>query len=395
MTVQFGRLPPIPDKRRLIIAAPTWAVPAPDPVVDHLSGVPTQIYGNDDWGDCVVAACANDLEASWRALCPTEPPPLVTAQDCIDAYKKTSGATSPPGPGLVTAKFLDWLIRNPLHPGDPRTQALAWGTPARDGWTIRAVNSEFVGGIYGVAIHTAQEYPSSSWGCSGGSLLGYHEVCGGRHDTSSVFCLTWAYQATMSSCYVSNYLDEHHIIIWPHVWEALSPERKASLAADYQALTGRPFPSIPDPTPSPSPRTAMSYTTIPDGARILDSRSTGNVGFTGKLATRTPRQLQITGPIDYIDANGTKQHGELVPVGAVAVSANITVTGQSSSGYIAVTTSPRPYPRTSWLNFPTGDDRANGGIFPLAEDGSLSVVFVGRAGATCDLVVDLGGYFTA
>ena len=49
-----------------------------------------------------------------------------------------------------------------------------------------------------------------------------------------------------------------------------------------------------------------------------------------------------------------------VPSGAIAVTGNLTVTGQSAPGYLYLGPAPVNDPTSSTLNFPAGDNRANG-----------------------------------
>ena len=119
-------------------------------------------------------------------------------------------------------------------------------------------------------------------------------------------------------------------------------------------------------------------------ARILDTRS-GN-GLSGTFTRRAPRLLQVTG-----------RGG--VPTGAVAVTGILTVTNQSTYGYVTVSPQPTNQPGSSTLNFPTGDNRANNVTVALDQSGRLAMVFcAGRTfsdpGIT-DLVFDVTGYFTA
>ena len=53
------------------------------------------------------------------------------------------------------------------------------------------------------------------------------------------------------------------------------------------------------------------------------------------------------------------------PTGAVAVTGNLTVVGQTAPGYLALTSVATKTPTTSTINFPTGDLRANGVTIPL------------------------------
>jgi hypothetical protein len=83
-----------------------------------------------------------------------------------------------------------------------------------------------------------------------------------------------------------------------------------------------------------------------------------------------------------------------VPPGTDAVSGNLTVTGQTGGGFVAVSpTAPPPVPATSTLNFPLGDSRANGLVAPLNGSGDTFLVYVGATGKKTDLILDLSGYF--
>ena len=51
-------------------------------------------------------------------------------------------------------------------------------------------------------------------------------------------------------------------------------------------------------------------------------------------------------------------------------------------------------PTSSTLNFPVGDDRANGVTVALGAGGTLSVTFVASAGAaSAHVIFDVTGYF--
>jgi hypothetical protein len=118
--------------------------------------------------------------------------------------------------------------------------------------------------------------------------------------------------------------------------------------------------------------------------RILDSRY-GN-GLSGPFQTGIARTFQVT----------NRQPGNAalnVPSTATAVTGNLTVTGQTSAGWLTMTPWPEADPRTSTLNFPVGDNRANGLTVPLG-GGTLSVVYNGGPGsATTHAIFDVTGYF--
>ena len=96
-------------------------------------------------------------------------------------------------------------------------------------------------------------------------------------------------------------------------------------------------------------------------ARLLDSRF-GN-GLSGKFSAGVPRSFQVSG-----------RGG--VPTNAVAVSGNLTVTNQTTAGAAFLGPSPTPAPSTSTLNFPVGDNRANGVTLALGSGGTLSATYL-------------------
>ena len=112
--------------------------------------------------------------------------------------------------------------------------------------------------------------------------------------------------------------------------------------------------------------------------RIVDSRVP--LGVTGIFRTGQPRSFMVAGSRD-------------IPSDAIAVTGNVTVTGQTSGGYLSVTTTATATPGSSTLNFPIGDTRANNVTASLASDGRLSAVFKGATGAKAHVIFDVTGYF--
>jgi hypothetical protein len=116
--------------------------------------------------------------------------------------------------------------------------------------------------------------------------------------------------------------------------------------------------------------------------RVLDSRSpvSAPVGFSGALVANTPEKFAVGGT-----------HG--IPTDAVAITGNLTVTGQTAAGYLSLTPTPTATPPSSTLNFPIGDTRANNLTVALARDGSLAVVYKATGGRHTHVVLDVTGYF--
>jgi hypothetical protein len=119
--------------------------------------------------------------------------------------------------------------------------------------------------------------------------------------------------------------------------------------------------------------------------RILDTR-TGN-GIAGALRAGIPEVFQVTDR-----HKGTAAVN--IPAAAIAVTGNLTVTGQTWGGWFTVTPSSDGAPSTSTLNFPRNDNRANGLTVPLGKGGTLAILYRGGpASATAHAIFDVTGYF--
>ena len=114
-----------------------------------------------------------------------------------------------------------------------------------------------------------------------------------------------------------------------------------------------------------------------DPLRIVDTRA--QLGISGPIVSGEPSSFQVT--------------GDTVPEGATAVVLNVTITGQTSSGYATISPTGDATPAASTLNLPRGDTRANGTTVALSDRGRASAVFVGATGARAQLIVDVMGYY--
>ncbi|HEX5015800.1 MAG TPA: hypothetical protein VFV72_16770 [Candidatus Limnocylindrales bacterium] len=118
--------------------------------------------------------------------------------------------------------------------------------------------------------------------------------------------------------------------------------------------------------------------------RVLDSRpGTGNIGLTGPIPANANREFDVAGVLT-------------VPAGAVAVTGNLTVTGQTGAGFVTLSSSPPPAnPTTSTINFPIGDTRANGVTIKLSNSGTIFAVYKAPPGKSTHLIFDVTGYYVA
>ncbi|HEY4632411.1 MAG TPA: hypothetical protein VIH00_00720, partial [Candidatus Limnocylindrales bacterium] len=114
--------------------------------------------------------------------------------------------------------------------------------------------------------------------------------------------------------------------------------------------------------------------------RVVDSRT--NVGVSGIFSASVPKTFQVAG-------TGT------IPADAIAVTGNVTVTGQTAAGFVAITPTATTTPPSSTMNFPLGDTRANNFTASLDATGRLAAVYKAAAGKKAHLIVDITGYFLA
>ena len=85
--------------------------------------------------------------------------------------------------------------------------------------------------------------------------------------------------------------------------------------------------------------------------------------------------------------------GTTIPSDAVAITGNLTVTGQTKAGYLSLTPTSIPSPTTSSLNFPVGDTRANNVTAKLGAGGILYVVYQAATSGQAHAILDITGYF--
>jgi hypothetical protein len=116
-------------------------------------------------------------------------------------------------------------------------------------------------------------------------------------------------------------------------------------------------------------------------ARFLDTRH-NNPNGSHILNPSAPYAFQV---------GGRTVGATTIPVDAVAVTGNLTVTGQTKKGYLSLTPDAQPNPATSTLNFPVGDTRANNVTVKLGAGGNLYVVYKGSGKAHA--IFDVTGYF--
>jgi spore germination protein YaaH len=168
-------------------------------------------------------------------------------------------------------------------------------------------------------------------------------------------------------------------------WAAVSGSR-----SDLWVATGSSSESYVGAVVPPNSTKVASSATLAavDGARwfpvspvrLLDTR-TGN-GLSGAFTAGTVRTVQVTG-------RGS------VPVDAVAVTGNLTVTGATASGHVSIGPTMTAKPTTSTINLTKGRTLANGLTLRVGAGGTVSAVLVSTSGAKVHVVLDVTGYYRA
>jgi hypothetical protein len=230
---------------------------------------------------------------------------------------------------------------------DPATGVWVYDTYGRSGWNGfggTSASSPIVASVFALAGGPVPgPYPASYLY---GASAGLNDVIGGNNDVH------WG------TCPVGSYL--------------------CSGIVGYDGPTGLGTPNGTSAFQSTPPASATYHALTP--TRLLDTRS--NSGLSGPSASHVARTFQVSG------------YGG-VPSSAIAVTGNLTVTGQTSPGFLFIGPNPSDNPTSSTLNFPLGDDRANGVTVALGTGGTLSITYAAPTlGPTAQMIFDVTGYFT-
>ena len=125
--------------------------------------------------------------------------------------------------------------------------------------------------------------------------------------------------------------------------------------------------------------------------RVYDSR-VGAPLPTGILLAGTNRTISVA---DGRDGAGGVSVANLVPAGATAVTANVTVTGTTSGfGYLVINPGGITTAGASTINwFGAGQTLANGVTLTLNASRQLTVLCDGASGASTHFIIDVSGYY--
>lgn len=145
-----------------------------------------------------------------------------------------------------------------------------------------------------------------------------------------------------------------------------------------------------------SPPTSSFVAITPQ--RVIDTRF--GVGLDGPFAGGQSRKIDLTGVVDVALSGNGRGSATVVPDGATAIVANVTVVRPTSTGYLSV----RPGSATGVPTTSTVNVTSTGGQFPNAVTVALptSGTYAGavdlylhanQPGGTADVLLDIVGYY--
>lgn len=290
MTRTAGKLGKRPPKRARALQLKdylTGIVPAVPTGEDYLAalGGGWNMLGNDAAGDCVAVTWANvrRLVTSTLTAAPSYP-----SQDMVwkvyetqnPGFNPNGGAGTGPGSpndqGMDIQTLLEWLVS---HGGPDGTKAVGFAAvDHRNPAEVKAAIALFGyvwTGISVLSMNMNEFNAGQPWDFSARSPVeGGHSVITGGYGPPGGGALggderfiTWAQETSFTDAFWTNCVEEAWVVIWPeHLGSEtfLAGMDMATLAADYQEITGSPFPASvtppkpeppapPEPTPPPAP----------------------------------------------------------------------------------------------------------------------------------------------
>jgi hypothetical protein len=263
--LKFGRRPPTQGPALMLAPLLTGVVPAHPAFADNLARLSAwQMLGNDAYGDCVAVTWANTRRLVTAVLATEHYP---SQADVFAVYKTQNPGfiADPSNPGEDNGMDIQTLLDYLVKVGGPDgVKALAFAKVDPHNRDEMDAAIAIFGSVWtGIQVLEANmnEFNSGQpWDYVPGSpVAGGHSIITGAYSGkpgADLGFITWAQQTSFTDLYIAHEFEEAWVVIWPeHLGSKafLDGIDQTALAADYEALTGRPFP-VPTPAPTPGPQ---------------------------------------------------------------------------------------------------------------------------------------------
>lgn len=265
---RLGRRPPTHAPALRFASFWTGAIPAHPTAADHLGQVSEwELGGNDQFGTCGPTSVANMRRQVVAYLAPGGT--LPTLEDIYDLYRRSGNPGFNPNlpaddprqedGGVDMQTMLGALLKDGIGGVKPVAFAKVDSLKADQ---LRAAIAIFGGLLYGVDLEVAQQAQTDAglWDYRNSAEWGGHAILAGRYKGASkgedVAVVTWQMVVGTTDAFETHQLEEAWVVIWPeHLGSVAFQEGvdRAALAAAYQAVTGRPLPTVDPPAPTPTP----------------------------------------------------------------------------------------------------------------------------------------------
>lgn len=245
-THKLGRKPGDPTRPRLQIRR--YVDPAQLPTIPPVDAAPQLNWPmdlNDRYGVCVVAGYDHALQTIHHAL--GLPYTNLTDAEIIAFYKTQNPGFPAQDDGMVIQTFLEYLTKQ------GKILGFASFNPDNE-VDVKAATYLFHAPIIGADLRVAQQTESvwdyvprsPDWGGHCVPWVGYQ----GTPDEMT--CVTWGELVDMTEAFVTHQVSEAWIIITKELVDSQPPGFDlVAFAADYEEITGRPFPVVVTPPPAP------------------------------------------------------------------------------------------------------------------------------------------------
>jgi hypothetical protein len=259
---KLGRLAPINKPALKLGTYLTGVIPAHPVSVDYLSAMNGgwQLLGNDQYGDCVAVAWANNRRLISTTLGTGEYP---SQQDVFAVYETQNPGFPAQDNGMVIQLLLEWLARNEAPDGSQLLGFAKVDHTSPD--EVKAALAIFGSLMLGITVTDANETAfgeQEPWDYNPAAhvLGGHGVVAGGYGPGVGVLAgderfITWAEETSFTDTFWDHQVEEAWVLIYPEhlgTKEFLEGVDVAQLAQDYTEITGQAFPGTTPPVPPPA-----------------------------------------------------------------------------------------------------------------------------------------------